>query len=172
MKRTIVLGLSLATLVAATGIVYYEDQHRPIPQFEYAKICLLNSKNEVKYKLGVPDHVIEDDCSKDIFGCNYRMYVVDGSDPKNKIPSEKSFYDFNRWTYDQKLAEGRETGYIEIDFDQNTKEVSEISCFAYDAMISNPFVCDVLAYSKSHKDLISVGTTEDELKDRLGGTNI
>ena len=170
MKSAIIIGLSIAALASAAAVLYYENQHRPIPQYQYAKIQLSNSKDEVKYRLGVPDDVIDDVCTVESFGCAYRMYIVDGSDPKNVIPEGKIFGDFNRWTYYQKLADGSRTGYVEIDFDQKTEKVSEISCFASEAETTahNPFVCDIIAYSKSPEDSIAIGMTEEELKKKLG----
>ena len=167
MRRTIVVVLVMAALASsAAAVLYYEDKHRPIPQHEYAKVELSNSKDEVKYRLGVPDNVIEDYCTKDEFGCNYRLYIVDGHDHKNSIPVGKTFGDYDWWTYSQKLADGTETGYVQIEFDRTNKKVSAVSCFAI--ATDNPFVCDIIAYSKGKKDLITIGMTEDELKKKLG----
>jgi hypothetical protein len=166
MKKIILIGLAIiAALVTGSG-VYYGVQHRPIPQHEYANVELSSSKNDVKYRLGDPDGVIEDDCTKDYFRCNYRLYIVNGNDKKNALPTAKTFLEFNRWTYTQKNADGNETGYVEVDFDPKAKTVSKVSCFA--SATNNPFACEIIDFSRSKSDLISIGTKEDELKRWLG----
>jgi hypothetical protein len=136
----------------------------------WSEVSLYETKKAVRDRIGIPDAVIEDDCTKDEFGCNFREYYVNGTDPKNVIPDGKSFSEYNRWSYAQKLADGSATGYFEVDFDRTTKKVDKVGCFANST--DNPFVCGIIAVSKENDNLdpttIAIGTTEDELKKILG----
>jgi hypothetical protein len=176
MKKIAIVVVSLAALSA--GIAMGEGfLSSPSPlQTKYdrgtvgTEVSLSETKKAVRDRLGIPDQVIEDDCTKDEFGCNFPLYFVDGHDPKNIIPDGKRFAEYNKWSYTQKNADGSETGYFEIDFDRTTKKVKKVSCFA--RATDNPFVCGIITVAKENDNLdpttIAIGETEEQLKKMLG----
>lgn len=115
------------------------------PQKSYQGVALSDGKEEVHYKLGVPDMVEEPE------GVHFwRLYTVAApvSDTANALPPGRYFSSFDAWEYNL------QSGDLTVLFDRGTGKVLRVTCM-------NSPSCEAAGG-------VRIGTLKDALRAHLG----
>jgi hypothetical protein len=154
-KLIAVFGAGCAvTALAFAGYSWWRA--RPRPQTEYYGATFADGKAEIQYKLGSPDHVLDPTPISGL-GPGWELILNVNSDPakdKNSVPAGTTIRDYDELEYDQV----GDANSVTVSFRKSNSRVNEIKCIAlhHDVAGCKPVMG------------ISVGTTEDELRQRLG----
>lgn len=148
-----IIGSALALVVGMAVVCLRFASYRD----GYCGIQLSNSKAEVMYRLGYPPYVLgQAQPEKTWGGYASPVYTTDrAKDPKNAMPNGTKPTDFDQWSYTSVPAIGH-SGRLDVSFQQPNGQVEQIACLG-----DSPKSCPSLAG-------ISIGTTEEELRQSLG----
>lgn len=150
MKSIWVVGLvAVAVGLASLGVIFFDYLPVPRPR-EYMNVTLGDTRDEVRYKLGIPQSVlgpvIEDGEEKGF----QPVYDTDKKEGPTAIPSGKKYDDFDEWMY------GDNVKYVVIDFSKEGR-ARRVTCFDS----SKSSFCQPLAG-------VQIGDLEADIVKRLG----
>ena len=153
------IALAAASAVAALGAVagaYCYWRTVPTPQATYYGVELgRDTKAEINYKLGNPDHVVGQRETSGEWKGFARVFTVNAKpDDKNALPLGKDFEAYDEWEY----AQGEDGSGLSVSFSNSSGKVNEVRCYS---MGTVPGACEALMG-------IQIGDSEEGVRRRLG----